>query len=297
MTAIAYSSAAGGPVSGILLLEHLSTSRNCAEPLSETSGDQTMLAPSGCPRGKVFGVKSKESIEKRGGKTEAEERRVKSREAAVDGGGQEVERGLQEEGCHGRTIVADGGSWRCVASKRDVTRTESAIKRKAESNGNEPMKWPFCPNNNCVEDVQTTRRMHQQRLHVHLWFTILLFSLCAKTASSQVRRVNQLRVNVPKLVSTRSSEMIFFAVSQGHFPQMENVAAFKPVSASPTRSTCGLPERAAYCQSASSHSELTTCYQAFCVQECPYRSTTPPHAPLLLSAHRYVGLLDAVELL
>lgn len=82
--------------------------------------------------------------------------------------------------------------------------------------------------------------------------------------------------------------VLSFAVSQGHFPQMENIAAFKPVSTSPTRSTCGVPERASYCQSASSRSELMTCYQAFCVQECPYRSTTPPHAPLLLSAHRYV---------
>lgn len=81
-----------------------------------------------------------------------------------------------------------------------------------------------------------------------------------------------------------------FAFSQGHFPQMENIAAFKPVSTSPTRSTCGVPERGSYCQSASSRSELMTCYQAFCVQECPYRSTTPPHAPLLLSAHRYIKL-------
>lgn len=71
---------------------------------------------------------------------------------------------------------------------------------------------------------------------------------------------------------------------------MENIAAFKPVSTSPTRSTCGVPERGSYCQSASSRSELMTCYQAFCVQECPYRSTTPPHAPLLLSAHRYIKL-------
>lgn len=88
------------------------------------------------------------------------------------------------------------------------------------------------------------------------------------------------------------NKMIFvsFAFSQGHFPQMENIAAFKHVSTSPTRSTCGVPERGSYCQSASSRSELMTCYQAFCVQECPYRSTTPPHAPLLLSAHRYIKL-------
>lgn len=85
-----------------------------------------------------------------------------------------------------------------------------------------------------------------------------------------------------------SPSFAFF--SQGHFPQMENIAAFKPVSTSPTRSTCGVPERGSYCQSASSRGELMTCYQAFCVQECPYRSTTLPHAPLLLPAHRCVKL-------
>ncbi|KAM9366692.1 usherin [Symphorus nematophorus] len=67
---------------------------------------------------------------------------------------------------------------------------------------------------------------------------------------------------------------------------MENIAAFKPVSTSPSRSTCGVPERSSYCQSLSSQAELVTCYQAFCVQECPYRSSTPPYAPLLLHAHR-----------
>uniref|UniRef100_A0A3Q1ERN5 Usher syndrome 2A (autosomal recessive, mild) n=1 Tax=Acanthochromis polyacanthus TaxID=80966 RepID=A0A3Q1ERN5_9TELE len=69
----------------------------------------------------------------------------------------------------------------------------------------------------------------------------------------------------------------------GHFPRMENIAAFKPVSTSPPRSTCGFPERSSYCQSPSSAAELLTCYQAFCVQECPYRSSTPPYAPLLLA--------------
>lgn len=68
---------------------------------------------------------------------------------------------------------------------------------------------------------------------------------------------------------------------------MENIAAFKPVSTSPPRSTCGIPERSSYCRSPSSQSELMTCYQAFCIQECPYRSSTPPYAPLLLAAHRY----------
>uniref|UniRef100_A0A3Q0RBB8 Usher syndrome 2A (autosomal recessive, mild) n=1 Tax=Amphilophus citrinellus TaxID=61819 RepID=A0A3Q0RBB8_AMPCI len=85
-------------------------------------------------------------------------------------------------------------------------------------------------------------------------------------------------------------------LSQGHFPRMENIAAFKPVSTSPPRCTCGFPERSSYCQSPSSQVELLTCYQAFCVQECPYRSSTPPYAPLLLAAHRRASLfLDGLE--
>uniref|UniRef100_A0A3Q3EF52 Usher syndrome 2A (autosomal recessive, mild) n=1 Tax=Labrus bergylta TaxID=56723 RepID=A0A3Q3EF52_9LABR len=76
-----------------------------------------------------------------------------------------------------------------------------------------------------------------------------------------------------------------FKWTGGNFPQMENIAAFKPVSTSPARSTCGIPERSSFCQSPSSQTELMNCYQAFCVQDCPYRSSTPPYAPLLLPAH------------
>uniref|UniRef100_A0A3P9LP99 Usher syndrome 2A (autosomal recessive, mild) n=1 Tax=Oryzias latipes TaxID=8090 RepID=A0A3P9LP99_ORYLA len=75
---------------------------------------------------------------------------------------------------------------------------------------------------------------------------------------------------------------------QGHFPRMENIAAFKPVSTLPARLTCGVPEQNSYCQSPSSQTELLRCFQAFCVQECPYRSSTPPYAPLLLAPQRHV---------
>uniref|UniRef100_UPI0037E7E888 usherin n=1 Tax=Semicossyphus pulcher TaxID=241346 RepID=UPI0037E7E888 len=85
------------------------------------------------------------------------------------------------------------------------------------------------------------------------------------------------------------------ASSQGNFPQMENIAAFKPVSTSPARSTCGVPERSSFCQSASSQAELMNCYQAFCVQDCPYRSSTPPYAPLLLPAHRGACVIEDRE--
>ncbi|KAF3686271.1 Usherin Usher syndrome type IIa protein -like protein [Channa argus] len=99
--------------------------------------------------------------------------------------------------------------------------------------------------------------MNARRHQPILWIALVFLSLCLKPASSQ-----------------------------GNFPRMENIAAFKPVSTSPARSTCGIPERSSYCQPPTSQTELTTCYQAFCIQECPYRSSTPPYAPLLLPAHR-----------
>lgn len=92
---------------------------------------------------------------------------------------------------------------------------------------------------------------------------------------------------VPNVLKV-STDIINKSPSQGNFPQMENIAAYKPISASPSRSTCGLPERSSYCQSAYFHNELVTCYQAFCVQDCPYRSSTPPFAPLLLRSHRFI---------
>ncbi|KAL0969312.1 hypothetical protein UPYG_G00225390 [Umbra pygmaea] len=75
------------------------------------------------------------------------------------------------------------------------------------------------------------------------------------------------------------------ATSQGHFPRLENIGAHKPVTLSPGHSTCGYPERTTYCLSPTSLEELHNCSQAFCNQECPYRSSTPPHAPLLYPTH------------
>lgn len=179
-TVIAYLSAAGGPVRGILLLKHLSTSGNCeAESLSKTFGARAALDPCRRPQGKVSGVQSKKPIGKQCGKTEDEEDGVKCKKVSVDGGGKEVERGL-EDSRRGRNVAVDGGSWRCAESKRGGT------KRKAESKGNTWRKWPFRLNDVCVEDEKAARRLHQQQLHVFLCFTILLFGLCPKVAFSQV---------------------------------------------------------------------------------------------------------------
>ncbi|KAJ7988959.1 hypothetical protein DPEC_G00314590 [Dallia pectoralis] len=73
--------------------------------------------------------------------------------------------------------------------------------------------------------------------------------------------------------------------SQGHFPRLENIGAHKPVTLSPARSTCGYPESSTFCLSSSAPEELHNCHQAFCNQECPYRSSMPPSAPLLLPTH------------
>ncbi|XP_047436500.1 usherin [Mugil cephalus] len=143
-----------------------------------------------------------------------------------------------------------------ILGKRTVTEREDAQKEKSVRKNNQC--HVFVRENiskmKVRKQVNTTGKMWHRFFHL---FPLFFLSICAKPASSQ-----------------------------GNFPRMENIAAFKPVSTSPPRSTCGVPERSSYCQSPSSQAELQTCYQAFCIQECPYRSSTPPYAPLLLAAHR-----------
>ncbi|KAF7704133.1 hypothetical protein HF521_021205 [Silurus meridionalis] len=68
---------------------------------------------------------------------------------------------------------------------------------------------------------------------------------------------------------------------QGSFPRLENIAANKFVSVVPSEATCGDPERSTFCQAARTHDDLLACSQQFCIQECPYRSSTPHHTNLL----------------
>ncbi|XP_419417.5 usherin isoform X2 [Gallus gallus] len=65
--------------------------------------------------------------------------------------------------------------------------------------------------------------------------------------------------------------------SQGHFPRLENVGAFKNVSTVPTQATCGLPDRSTFCHSSVAAESIMSCTQRFCVQECPYRSSPPSY--------------------
>ncbi|XP_076156222.1 usherin [Alosa pseudoharengus] len=68
---------------------------------------------------------------------------------------------------------------------------------------------------------------------------------------------------------------------QGLFPRLENIGAYKPVRVAPAASTCGMPERSAFCQPAVTQESLRACAQQFCVQGCPYRSSAPRYGSLL----------------
>uniref|UniRef100_F7ALI8 Usherin n=1 Tax=Xenopus tropicalis TaxID=8364 RepID=F7ALI8_XENTR len=79
--------------------------------------------------------------------------------------------------------------------------------------------------------------------------------------------------------------------SQGRFPKLENIGAFKPITTTPAEATCGSPERSVFCQSDIHIKTIQTCTQRLCIQECPHRSKTPTHRQLLQS-----GLSNCVKL-
>ncbi|KAK1792994.1 hypothetical protein P4O66_001709 [Electrophorus voltai] len=68
---------------------------------------------------------------------------------------------------------------------------------------------------------------------------------------------------------------------QGSFPKLENIGAHKPVSVMPPGATCGVPKHSAFCWPAQIPEDLLTCSQRFCIQDCPYRSSTPHYTDLL----------------
>lgn len=71
---------------------------------------------------------------------------------------------------------------------------------------------------------------------------------------------------------------------QGNFPRLENIGAYKSVSTMPTRATCGIPERSTFCQASQVQEDLHTCIQKFCIQECPYSSSTPDYTDVLTTS-------------
>ncbi|XP_073409429.1 usherin [Dendrobates tinctorius] len=69
--------------------------------------------------------------------------------------------------------------------------------------------------------------------------------------------------------------------AQGLFPELENVAAFKPIYIDPPDVTCGIPKRSVFCQSDVNFLNMQTCPQRLCVQDCPYRAASPDFRQLL----------------
>ncbi|XP_070842368.1 usherin [Chaetodon trifascialis] len=281
MTVITYSSAAGRLPKEIQVLEHPFASGNVPEPLSEILEPQTTPHPSENPSLVSGGVKGQRWTEHRDDEGRAKGEKAKRRWQTWGRGvsGERMNRGRREEPCNLRNkcnkeVRTDLKSGRESVEGSHKSKTDiSGILSAAETEGEIKQEdgrmatrksWlvsprPFYLKNITEGEVKRGKNMMKgvRWHHIFLWLILLLFSLCPEAASAQ-----------------------------GNFPRMENIAAFKPVSTSPARSTCGVPERSAYCQSPSSQPELMTCYQAFCVQECPYRSSTPPYAPLLLPAHR-----------
>ncbi|KAJ4947204.1 hypothetical protein JOQ06_009242, partial [Pogonophryne albipinna] len=271
MTVITYSSAAGRFPKKIL--EHPSALGNVPETLSKIGEPRTMLDPLENPTPEYCGVKGQRWIDQRdneGGV--AGEKAKRKRQTWRTGVSRErMERRWREEQFdfnRNKCIKEVGGKYIEGEDRNGTnasgiphvmltrnTEIKQVEKRLWETKRWCGFSWPFYLKNITERGKATMKRIRWH--NIFLWFTLLLFSLCPKPASSQ-----------------------------GHFPRMENLAAFKPVSTSPPRSTCGVPQRSSYCQTPSSQPELTTCYQAFCVQDCPYRSSTPPYAPLLLPAHR-----------
>ncbi|XP_068431767.1 usherin [Clinocottus analis] len=276
MTVITYSGAAGRLPKEI----HVpSLPGNVAEPLSKILEASTTLDPSENPILEFCRVKGQRWLEHRGNEGGAKPQRAEMQRQKWGRGvsREKMERGMRKELCDLRIkrnknikYLRNGGN--CAKAKDKYTadvcgissilsdaETEDESKQR-EKRMREWKIWPVSPWPFYMKIITGRGKNMMKRMkwhHLFIWFTLLLFSLYPTPASSQ-----------------------------GHFPRMENIAAFKPVSTSPSRSTCGVPERSSYCQSPSSQTELTTCYQAFCVQDCPYRYSTPPYAPLLLSAHR-----------
>ncbi|XP_053568734.1 usherin [Bombina bombina] len=69
--------------------------------------------------------------------------------------------------------------------------------------------------------------------------------------------------------------------TQGYFPKLENVGGFKPVTIVPLNATCGLPERSVFCHRDTDLKSIHNCPQLLCIQECPYRSSSPSYHQLL----------------
>ncbi|KAG8584399.1 hypothetical protein GDO81_008814 [Engystomops pustulosus] len=69
--------------------------------------------------------------------------------------------------------------------------------------------------------------------------------------------------------------------AQGLFPELENIALYKPIYTDPPNATCGIPKRSVFCQSDVNFQSIQTCTQRLCIQDCPYRAASPGFQQLL----------------
>ncbi|XP_075719450.1 usherin [Rhinoderma darwinii] len=80
-------------------------------------------------------------------------------------------------------------------------------------------------------------------------------------------------------------EALFFGLpllnAQGLFPELENIAAYKPIYTDPPDATCGIPKRSVFCQSDVNLQSIQTCTQRLCIQDCPYGVAAPGFRQLL----------------
>ncbi|KAM7423873.1 hypothetical protein PAMA_000303 [Pampus argenteus] len=262
MAAITYSSTAQRPLKEIQVLEHLSASENVPELMSEILEPHKIQEENPILESCGGKCREKQGLKDEGGGAEGGKLQRKRQTGGTGVTKERMKRGGKKQLSNrivGKDLKINWGKW--VKAKERGRQDEIKLREKwmEKDKSWSPFLWRF-PLKNGTEAGGKKEKNIMKGMRHHLIFLclpILVLSLCPKPASSQ-----------------------------GNFPRMENIAAFKPVSTSPPRSTCGVPERSSYCQSASSQTELLACYQAFCVQDCPYRSSTPPYAPLLLLAHR-----------
>lgn len=209
MTVIIYSSTAGSLLREIHALEHPSASGNVAEPLSKIVEPWTMLDPSKNPTLEFCGVKGQKWIKKRDGNRKAEVEKATRKRETWGKGVRKMKRERRETQCNIRNkyhkeVRKDLKSGRECSegrhkSKTDdsgtlsPTETEGAIKQKEKKKGKKK-RWSVFPlhfhlKNISEGEVKRGKNMMKgMRSHrIFLWFILLLFSLCPKTASSQVR--------------------------------------------------------------------------------------------------------------
>ncbi|XP_041578632.1 usherin [Vulpes lagopus] len=98
---------------------------------------------------------------------------------------------------------------------------------------------------------------------------------------------------VPEALLFACFAAISLAASQGLFPRLENVGAFKSLSLVPPQATCG---RSTFCHPSAAAEGLGLCTQRLCIQDCPHRSSPPVYTALLPAGLRSCITLDKHDL-